>query len=216
MVIFPEPINVSQTDPEINNGQFFIVHFLNHSNNGLLTNGFYIELPDLDIQWCMGETEHIAAYQVSPSQVMVKGPSCYWALLNNGKALEEAKKKAGFTHPRIIEAVTVARNDIVQNPDRHYKYWLLNFPVDVELGLNNDVFSPNAENGKLVADVHFVETKVEVNTNEGKKTLTSVRANIVWNIAITERINRYVKEAEPRSNPLDNKVTSLLSSMSLD
>jgi len=211
-----EPIEVTLDFPERNNGPFFITYFPNHvqEDNGMLHNAFHIELQDQDMQWMLtGETEpYFAAYYIGGNQVMIKKPSGSYNLLKDSAADDAGKAAAGYTEPRCIEAYNVERNAIVNDPERQFKYYLLSFPCKEDL--DNDIFSPNSENGKIVVDVHPVIKEIVLDLGDENPTCgNSFRCCIVWDIAITELVPRYVKSAQPRQNETVNSLMKNLKGM---
>jgi hypothetical protein len=85
---------------------------------------------------------------------MVEMPSMSYNYLKEDAVEDNGKKDAGYTNPRILEADKVVHNAILQDPKRTVKQYLLVFPVNQDHGLDkNEIFSPNAENGKVAANV---------------------------------------------------------------
>ena len=211
---------VELQNPEINNGPFLIYYYQNKKWQGkLLYNVYHIELQDQDLRFMIGELEAAAfeAWHIGGNKVFVKVPSVSFDYLKNAKALATSKKQAGYTEPNSLEANSVTQNAIVNNPDRHFKYYLLEFPnEEPEDGLDNSICSPGAENGKIEIDLDTPVCSFEVQTAKGKQTATQYRANIWWDIAATEREPRYVQEAQPKKNELDSKVTQRFNSMAIN
>lgn len=204
-------------DPECNNGPFYIYRFTDYTHsNSSLYDGFHIEIKDVDLRWMThGETAAFSAWHVGDNRVMVKMPSESYSFLKDPKAEDTAKTNAKYANARILEANSVVRNDIVNDPERHSKYYLLSFPVDSDPGLANDIFSPDAENGKIQVDLHPIMSSFEIPTSSGQKKVTSFRANVVWDIAIAPLTTRFVKEAKPPKNDLAEKMANVFSSMTI-
>jgi len=222
-----ETIVVDLDYPERNNGPFTITYFPNHVNEetGTLHNAYHIELQDQDMQWMLtGETESVfLAYHIAPDKLFYKVPSGSFVFLKDSKADESAKSASGYKEPRSIEAYNVARNAIVNDPSRHFKYYLLKFPSNTPL--DNSIFSPNTENGKLAVEVHPVISSFILPLSDsddddddaemGENWVQSYRSNIVWDIAIVEPFPRYTKSAKPRVNDTMASLRKNLKSMKL-
>jgi len=210
-----EPITVQLDYPERNNGPFFITYFPNHvdEDTGTLHNAFHIELQDQDMQWMLtGESESFfAAFHIGENRVMFKAPSGSFSLLKDSATEDAGKKAAGYDEPRSIEAYNVERNAIVNDPDRQFKYYLLSFPCTEDL--NNEIFSPNSENGKLRVDVHPTVKNFTL-PGDTPTSASSYRCSIVWDIAIEELVPRYVKSAKPRENETVNSLMKNLKGLS--
>jgi len=208
-----EPIHVTLAYPERNNGPFFITYFPNHvkEDSGTLHNAYHIELQDQDMQWMLtGESESFfAAWHIGANQVMAKVPSGSFCLLKDAATDDAGKKAAGYVEPRSIEAYNVERNAIVNDPDRQFKYYLLSFPSEEDL--DNDIFSPQTENGKLVVDVHPTIKSFHLPMQDDP--VSSYRCTVVWDIAIVEQVPRYVKSSKPRENETVNSLMRNLAGM---
>jgi len=212
-----EPIGVILDYPERNNGPFMITHFQNHidEETGTLHNGYHIELQDQSMQWMLtGDSEpYFSAYVVTTHGVMVKIPSGSYNLMKDHATDDAGKEAAGYDDSRRLEPYKVERNAIANDPDRHFKYYLLEFPGD---DLNNSLFSPNSENGKLAVDVHPTSKAFTVPLEDGTvQNFFEHRCTIVWDIAIIERVPRYTKTAKPRKNDTLAKLTKNLAGMAL-
>lgn len=213
---FPyEQISVRLDYPERSNGPFFIYYWTDYEHDKkTLHNAYHIELKDQDLRYMMGGKEAaFAAWHLGGNRIFVKIPSVSYGYLMDSTAEDAAKVAAGYTNSRSKSAHNVTRNAIVTNKDRHFKYFLLTFPEDPEDGLNNDIFSPGAENGKINIDLDVPIATFEVPSAKGPQMVNSFRANVWWDIAITETENRFVADVQLSKNEMDDKVTDRFSSM---
>jgi len=210
-----EPITMQLDYPERNNGPFFITYFSNHvdDDTGTLFNVFHIEMQDQDMQWMLtGELESFfAVFHIGENRVMFKVPSGSFSLLKDSPTEDAGKKAAGYNELRSIEAYNVECNAIVNDPDCQFKYYLLSFPCTEDL--NNEIFSPNSENGKLRMDVHPI-VKTFMLPGDTPTSALSYCCSIVWDIAIKELVPHYVKSAKPRKNKTVNILMKNLKGLS--
>lgn len=192
--------------PERKNGPFFIVRFPNHVHkNGQLYNGYSIRLHDVDSEECVsGPEDKYQAWCIGGSRVLVRVPAESAA----EKAAKVGTKEVGYhlRKPRIYEAYNVARNEMLDDRDRHSKYYLLDFP-DVssegeKLHLDNSILSPDAHNGEI--EIEFIP--LEYSSAVGKKKFENGRTNLIWDICIAEPKPRYTEEAPKKENRLAKKL----------
>lgn len=198
--------------------QFYVYKFTNYVHDGkTLHDGVHIEMKDQDLRFFVGNKDETCyeAWHFPPNKVMVKHPATSYAFLDAGSKEVESKTASGYKNSCSIQADTVIRNKILQLPKLHFTYTLLVFG-SLNLGLNNDIFSPMAEDGKINSEVVPTEGHFEVRTNTGVQKLSSYRAAIMWDIAINEKKGaRNVTMAKPRKNELDSKVTKSFNSMNI-
>ena len=160
--------------------QFYVYKFTNYVHNGkTVHNGVHIE-KDQDLRFLVGDKDETCyeAWHIAPNKVMVKHPAASYAFLDAGTKEVESKAAAGYKNSCSIQADTVIRNKILQQQKLHFTYSLLVFE-SLNLGLNNDIFSPMAENGKINSEVAPTEGRFEVSTKHGVKALSSYRATIM-------------------------------------
>lgn len=195
--------------------QFYIYKFTNYVHSGkTVHNGVHIEMQDQDLRFLVGDKDETCyeAWHVPPNKVLVKHPAASYAFLDAACKEVEAKVTSGYKNTCSIQAHNVIRNRILQQRELHFTYTLLVFE-NLNLGLNNDIFSPMAENGKIDSEVVTTEAVFQVSTKNGVQKLASYRATIMWDIAINEKGTRNVTMAQPRKNELDSKVTKSFDSM---
>jgi hypothetical protein len=83
----------------------------------------------------------------------------------------------------------------------------LNFTADHEL--DNDIFSPNAEN--LQNNVFATKATMKIKGSN----VAAIQTHLIWDIAITEPVPRYVKAAVKPKNKLESQLNNLLGGMNL-
>lgn len=149
-------------------------------------------------------------------KLIIKAPSMPYDFLHNAKGEDAGMKASEYEDPRILEAYNVTRNDIVNDKERHYVYYILDFSSATSIALDNEIFSPQAENGLVTVDVHPIVTGTVVDPTTGNKKPVSDSADIVWNIAISEPYPRYVTAAKPKGNALTEKLTKSMGGLSFD
>jgi hypothetical protein len=211
-----ETIQVNLKLPESNN-PFYIYEFTNQPMNATLHNGFHIELKGVDFRWMLDGTSAVfSAWQVSGNEILVAMPSMCYDYLKNDTVEDEAKTKANYLFDRILEEDKVVRNALLGDPKRHTKYYKLVFPVDSDNGLKNDIFSPNADNGKLSVKVTAKEALYAFeHPTAGDMELKFYTVDLIWDIAITEETARKVQAAAPMANELATQLSNLLGGMQI-
>jgi len=215
---YAETIHVNTDFPERNNGPFFITDFANHVHNGgLLYNGFQFRYPDVDLRQLVGnDRPAFQAWFLGDIQVFVQVPASNPTFMNNAEAFATGMRAANYNRPRIMEAFNVARNEIISSEDRQFIYFLLIFDDAHLHGLDNSIFSSGLDNNRVQPTVIPVVSTFEVQTPSGTATLTSQRADIVWDIAMVEPFPRQVTEAAPRVNDLTSQLTSALGNLGIN
>ena len=192
---------------------FFISHTTNYVvNKKTLQNAYHIELKDQDVRWLVSadEEEAFEAWHVKTNQVLVRVAGPGYSFWKKPEEEEESRKTSQYNDERIIESYNVSRNAVLGDSQNMYTYYLLTF-TEAQHGLQNDVFSPDASDGILDADVHIVESTFEF---KGKD-VTNIRVNIVWDIAIIERIQRKKEETGKKKNKLNSKLLAGMTRMNI-
>ena len=214
VTIFPE----GQETTEHIFGPFYINVTENKVvNNQTVHNAYHIELKDQDLRWVTSadEEEVFAAWHVRTNQVLVRKPEPSYSFWKAPKEEEAARKNAKYQDERIIESYSVSRNAVTKETRNMYKYYLLTF-TEAKLGLLNETLSPGAEDGLLDVDVHTVESPFDVQTSAGVSESKMLRCNIVWDIAIKEKIQRYKLESGKKKNRLNAKFLAGVESMKIN
>jgi hypothetical protein len=206
--------------PEVFNGPFFIVHFTDDPVNGRIYDGYRIMLQDQDIRWCLGSEEAFKMWWLGGNEVMVQIPSASYSFYHDTAAEQKGKTAAGDVNPRIAQATNIARNSIKNNEDRYFKRYLLTLPslVDDHNNLDNSVYSPGTENGKVRSKIVVLNSKFDVPADDGsggivQKQVTSSRCDIYWNIAIWEPTHRAETVASKGSNEQMEQLAKQLAGM---
>ena len=187
-------------------------------NNKTLVNAYHIEIKDQDLRYFLGEQEDTMyeAWHVGGNQVLVKQPGGPYSFMKAATEEETAKKDANYDEKRSMERDAVVRNNYIGDHNKKFKYTLLEFKEESgALGLNNDVFSPQSENGKIIGIPAPSKATFTIKTGAGPKTVSSLRCAIIWDIAIVEKKPRYKSAAQPKKNELDALVSSAFNSMEL-
>jgi len=214
VTIFPE----GQETTEHIFGPFYINVTENKVvNNQTVHNAYHIELKDQDLRWVTSaeEEEVFAAWHVRTNQVLVRKPEPSYSFWKAPEEEEAARKNAKYQDERIIESYSVSRNAVTKDTHNMYKYYLLTF-TEAKLGLLNETLSPGAEDGLLEVDVHTVESPFDVQTSAGVNQSKMLRCNIVWDIAIKEKIQRYKLESGKKKNRLNAKFLAGVQSMKIN
>lgn len=199
-------------------GDFYIYQWTDYvHNNKTLINAFHIELKDQDLRYFIGDQEETMyeAWHVGGNQVFVKQPGGPYSFMKAYREEEQAKEDANYNQERSMERDAVIRNDFIGDPDKRFKYTLLEFQETASHGLSNGIFSPQAENGKIIGLPAPSKSDFTIKTAVGAKNVSSLRCAIMWEIAITEKKTRYKSAAQPKKNELDALVSSAFNSMKL-
>lgn len=206
--------------PEFFGGPFFIVSFTDDPVKSRIYNGYRIHLLDQDLRFCLGKEESFKAWWLGGNEVMIQIPSSSFTFLHDAAAEQKGKTKAGDINPRISQATNIARNSIKNNEERLFKRYLLQLPtlVDDHNNLDNSVYSPNEENGKIKSKVVVVESDFEVPTKDSSgnivmKPVTSLRCDVHWNIAIWEPTHRAETVASKGTNDQMEQLANQLAGM---
>jgi hypothetical protein len=99
---------------------------------------------------------------------------------------------------RILEEEKVIRNAWLKDPKRYSKYYKIVFPENEDTGLDNSVFSPNADNAKLSVKVVMLETTGVLMTQQ-------YRISLLCDICLTKEEPPKVKSSGPVKNKLSAK-----------
>lgn len=170
---------------------------------------------DKDLEECAsGDEDMYQAWHIGGQRVMVKMPSEAAA----EKAAEAGTQMVDYNtrKPRMQEAYDVARNDMLTDPDRHFKYFLLEFPFipsdedAIDRGLDNSILSPGAQDGKIAPDFIPLLYSSEVDPHQ----FENGRANIIWDICITETKPRLTTKTT-KKNQLADKITEKMGGASM-
>ena len=186
-------------------------------NNKTLVNAYHIEIKDQDLRYFVGEQEETMyeAWHVGGNQVLVKQPGGPYSFMKASTEEVTARKSTNYGEMRSMERDAVVRNDFIGDPEKKYKYTLLEFKEESSLGLNNDVFSPMSENGKIIGIPAPSKAAFLVKMAGGPVEVSSMQCAIIWDIAIAEKKARYTSAAQPKKNELDALVSSAFNSMNL-
>lgn len=149
-------------------------------NNKSLINAYHIEIKDQDLRYLVGEQEETMyeAWHVGGNQVLVKQPGGPFSFMKVSDEEEAAKKSVNYDEKRSVERDAVVRNDYIGDPDKKFKYTLLEFQ-EAKLGLNNGIFSPQSENGKIIGVPAPSKADFTVKTAGGPKLVSSFRCAII-------------------------------------
>jgi len=202
-----EDIQVNATgQPECTNGPFFVIPFSDHVNEATSTlhDGFSIQLHGIDLCFCKGATRWFSGWYLPGMHVMMQIPSGSSNHLNREAAHVEGP------YDRVNQARRVHHNSILNTPSCSFLYYLLNFGTD----LNNDVFSPGTQNGKINAKVTPYYEKFTLTGKDGRTIEARTwRANLEWNIAIYEEVPRYIEQAEVVADDMEDQISEALTGM---
>jgi len=201
-------VPVDVLHPE-NNGPVDITHFTDHeSKNGdFVVNGHEIVARDNDIRWMSGAQQQFTLVLLGPDEMHLKIPSTSWDFLNNPDAVHKGKELAGANNERVKLAEDVARNEILNNPGRQHKHFILKFPKGTEL--TNEIFSPASDNGIVASRVVPVVSTVQ----HGGVSFKSCRVDVVWKIALAEPSKRATKQISAGQNEQEQQMNGLIQSM---
>lgn len=196
---------------------FTVDRFIKHKHtDGTLHDGYSIRLHNVDAVDCVGGDEApFQAWYMGGRRVMVRFPTDSAA----GAHAAAAAGKCGYStrKPRILEDYNVQRNEMLRSDDGKYMYYLFEMPPPEsgrDLGLDNNILSPGALNGKIKVDPIPVEYNVKrINPlTKKEETCPQFRTHLVWDICITEPSPRTEQDAK-LTNEIDGAITGSFGGM---
>jgi len=183
---------------------------------GVVANVYIITLADLDPRWLTISPPPFELFHiVGTNECVAKIAAFDYPYLHDVASEEKAKQKS--FDQGDWDAINIARNQVLANPERQYKYYKIRF---VEI-LDNNVFSPNAVEGKVKPKTNRVigkwtETKKDPNTGQMvQEQCTSNRMYIEWKIAVHEHQKRHTSAFKQNTNDLMDAAAEEFGSMSL-
>lgn len=171
----PWIVEVNVQYPERNNG--FRIEFVDQLVHGPhIRSGFHIRkkisAPDID-NWSAYVPEGHWPAKYNNRLVMVQGPSMDWC--DRAANENEADNNKCKT---TINALRATSNEIEEDPDRHWQFWILVFPANIVL--NNQIFSDDDSFLPSFVDVAFMK-----HSNSDNPFGRDLRETTnCWNIAI--------------------------------
>jgi len=193
--------NTVQVDPSRPEGhrEFVLVPFQDHPDNGVLHNGFGIEILGADFN--AYREGGYRAWLKSTREVVLQLPVARSTFTtDHSRVSYQAQRQRLGGHSETYElARTVVRNRILgQNTSRRVYFLLLVFPNDFEL--TNAVFSPNSTMGEIEPQITPVEVSNLINTS---RTILGVELDIAWAVTIIEDEPRTVTAAQDSCHAQD-------------
>ena len=183
-------INTNTNCPE-KNGTVMVYHFENLLESTVLRNGYILEIQYVDRRWMEElETEAIEAWQVAPNEVLVKQPSTSFSFLHATDEETKGKALANFDNAVIEQATSVPRNAIIADESRQFVYTRFVFPED----LDNSVFSPNADKGKITPKLVPLVTELTYSGPDTNGDHVEVEYEAVLNVNVNFTICKLEKD----------------------
>ena len=194
------------------NYPFKVFHRLNYkTKSGVLVHTYIIEMADVDTRWLMESSPAFELFFLGESEVLAKIPAFDYAFLHDALSEVNGKHVVKLVDQGDEDAINVVRNAIRSNPDRHFQFIRLVFPEV----LDNKVFSPDTDNGKLKPRSYPVVGEWKANAivqdELGNQTLAEVdkesnRVNIQWKIAVAEDQKRATIASTKAKNELQEQL----------
>jgi len=184
--------------------------------DGLVVDVYIITLADLDPRWMKRDPPMFECYHFTgTNECLIKVASFDYTYLFDQNAEEKGLTAANLNDTGDVDAINIARNQVLANSERHVRFYRLIFP---EI-LNNEIFSPNSIDGKVKTKVYPMKGTWTSTFKQSDGTLKTVvqeslRFNIQWKIAVHEQECRNAS-AFTAKNDLMDKAESYFGSMSL-
>ena len=209
--MYTAEILVDPSNPE-RHREVISVPFQDHVHNGILHNGFGIEVSGADFN--LFERNLYRAWLVGPHEVVVQFPTARNALLGrNAQANYDANRARLGGHSETYEvARMVIRNRIRANAEREYYKILLKFPQ--EYNLTNGVFTPHAAPyGEIQPQITPVLTDALIDQASGNR-LHGVEVDIAYRVTIVEEEPRRAMDVQAQ-NPAAEMLQNALRGMQM-
>lgn len=192
----------------MNHREVNLVTFQDYPSNGVLYNGFGIEIHGADFN--MYRQGRYRAWLRNPRSMVVELPSSRSTFMTEvGLTSYQAQRQRLGGHAATYEtARLVARNRVLAQQARHTYFLLLAFPEEFEL--TNAVLSPNSVNGEIAAQITPVENAAQINPT---RTVVGLEVDVAWAITIVEEEPRRVTAVAAnnvQANDLDQAMDGML------
>ena len=208
-------VQANTGQPE-NNMKVKIYRMTDHQlPNGLLTNGWIVEAQDYDPRWMTGQNPALEFFHLGANETLLKLPSGSYTSIHEPAAEVAGLQLAGVTDDRVTQPMAVHRNAVIATPNRQYEIYRILFPDNID----NAVFSPNANNGKVAPKVvpvvsTYQVTAIDENGVATEREVSSTRVNVLWKIAQKDELpGRAVTAPAPPGNELAGQMANMFGRM---
>jgi len=203
--VVSDTIKVDPSVPE-SHREVLIVPFQDHTENGVLHNGFGVEV--LGADFALYKEGFYKGWLRTPNIMILQVPSVSSSLLCHSDSYTRERSRIGGHSETYEVARQVVVNRILSNAKRQTYTLQLVFPEEYEL--TNSVFSPNnSPLGRINSQVTPVLIPNKVNANT---TLTGIVVDVCFRVTIVEEEPR-VALASSDQNPEAEHLDTLLSGM---
>ena len=207
-------VQANTGQPE-NNMKVKIYRMTDHElPNGRLADGWIVEAQDYDPRWMTGENPALEFFHVGANETLLKLPSGSYTSIHEPGVEVAGLQLAGVTDDRVTQPMAVHRNAVIATPNRQYEIYRILFPDNID----NAVFSPGTENGKVEPKVvpvvsTYDVTAIDEHGVETQREVSSTRVNVLWKIAQDQLPVRAVTAAAAPGNELAGQMSSLFGRM---
>jgi hypothetical protein len=168
------------------NGEFKVFAFTDQEKDGVLHNGFEIELEG-DLRFFVDDK--YKAHLISGTEILVEMPSVNFSFLYETEQYMEHVTAFNMYYQRTAEARAVTRNMILNDESRQTKFILLRFPENIELSNQHYSADNETDSGEIESKIIPIQSTFNFHGRTYGKTF----ASIIWRVSIVENKKRDVR-----------------------